>query len=148
MTRPLANITREDLAPVWARLDIPTELVARKLGVTRQGLSYKARSLGLPSRAKNRRKRVDDETFTRMWMAGVSSTEMAEHFGYSHPSAIGTRRKLLGLPPRTRGIGGHNHGGWIETISLDAFREMEMARQMAADAAGTNKRINRKWRSI
>lgn len=132
MTRPLANITREVLEPLWLRHDIPTERIASALGVTRQGLSYKARSLVLPSREKNRKRLVDDDTFTRMWMAGVSSTEMAEHFGYSCRSAITARRRLLKLPARTRGRGGKNAGGWQETITLAQFAEMELARRMKA----------------
>ncbi|MFY0309652.1 hypothetical protein ACFMBG_07115 [Leisingera sp. D0M16] len=131
---PLKHITRETLAPLWNRHDIPTERIAAALGVTRQGLSYKAKTLGLSSRAKVRKRLVDDETFTRMWNAGVCSTEMAEHFGYTHRSAIGTRRRNLGLPARTRGRGGTNHGGWQQTISLAQFFEAELAEAMRAEA--------------
>jgi len=130
--RPLKHLTADDLRPLWSRLDIPTEKVAAALGVTRAGLSYKARALGLPPRTGNKEcmKLLDDATFTRMWMAGVSSTDMAAAGGYSHRSAIGHRRVLLGLPARTRGRGGKNHGGWHQTISIAQFYEMEMARLM------------------
>ena len=135
MTRPLANITREVLEPVWTRHDIPTEVIAARLGVTRQGLSYKARSLGLPSRAKNRRKHVDDETFTRMWLAGVSSAEMAKEFGYCGRQAITTRRRILGLPARRRAHGTGNFGGWPKTITIAEFYEQELAERMKREAA-------------
>ena len=131
---PLKHITREALEPLWSRHDIPTERIAAALGVTRQGLSYKAKALGLPSRAKVRKCLVDDKTFTRMWNAGVCTTDMAEHFGYTHRSAIGTRRRNLGLPARTRGQGGANHGGWQQTISLAQFFEAELAAAMQAAA--------------
>jgi len=132
MTRPLANITREVLAPVWMRHYIPTEVIASRLGVTRQGLSWKAKSLGLPSRAKNRMKFSDDETFTRMWMAGVSTAEMAKAFGYRHPQSITTRRRALGLPARMKSGGGK--GGWGATISLAEFHEIQLAEQMTQRA--------------
>lgn len=131
MTRPLANITREALEPLWMRLDIPTKRIAQRLGVTRQALSYKAKALGLPPRSGNQRcnQKADDETFTRMWMAGVNSAEMIRHFGYSSQGAISRRREILGLPPRTRGRNGFGlRGGWRETITLAQFAEIEMAR--------------------
>lgn len=132
MTRLLANITRETLEPIWMRYEIPTARIASTLGVTRQGLSYKAKSLGLPPRTGNQRpnQKIDDDTFRRMWLAGVNSVEMAQHFGYAHKSAVGHRRVLLGLPPRTRSRGGKNSGGWTETITLAQFAEMELARKM------------------
>ena len=134
-TRPLANITRETLEPVWTRTEIPIEKIEKSLGVSRQAISAKAKSLGLPSRTGNQRpaQKVDNETFTRMWLAGVNTREMAEHFGYAHPSAIGHRRELLGLPPRKRSTGGKNHGGWMQTISLAQFAEMELARKMGIE---------------
>ncbi|MFV1601982.1 MULTISPECIES: hypothetical protein [unclassified Phaeobacter] len=134
MPRPLANITKETLAPLWGRHDIPTERIATALGVTRQAVSYKAKSLGLPSRAKVRRCYVDNETFTRMWNAGVCTSDMAAHFGYTHRSAIGARRRILGLPARTRGKGGTNSGGWHQTISLTQFFEAELATAMQEEA--------------
>ena len=131
-TRPLAHITRAALEPVWMRKDITIENIAKTLGVSRQAVSYKAKALGLPSRYGNQRpkQKVDDDTFTRMWLAGVNTREMAEHFGYAHPSAIGHRRVLLGLPARKRSTGGKNHGGWVQTISLAQFAEMELARKL------------------
>jgi hypothetical protein len=130
--RPLKNLTAKALRPLWSRLDIPTERIAKALGVTRSAVSYKARTLGLPPRTGNQEcnKLLPDEVFKRMWLAGVSSTDMAKLGGYRHRSAISHRRTLLGLPPRTRGKGGKNHSGWKETITLLQFQEMEMARLM------------------
>ena len=135
MTRPLANITRDLLEPVWMRHDIPIKVIAARLGVTRQGLSNKAKSLGLPSRAKNRPKYVDDETFTRMWLAGVMKKEMADAFGYYGPAAIGARRTLLGLPARKRERGTGNFGGWPKTITITQFYEQELAERMKSESA-------------
>lgn len=135
--RPLKNLTRADLEPIWNRTDIPTERIARALGVTRQGLSHKARALGLPSRAKNRMKYVDDDTFARMWSAGVSTTDMARYFGYCGAAAISHRRALLGLPPRKRGANRNSSCGWVGTISLREFFELDLARKMRESAEAT-----------
>ncbi|WP_457647641.1 hypothetical protein [Profundibacter sp.] len=134
MKRPLKNITSEVLEPVWMRHDIPTEVIAARLGVTRQAISSKAHRLGLPSRAKNRRKLVDDETFARMWFAGVSASEMADAFGYCGKAAITTRRRLLGLPARRRERGSGNRGGWPKTITITQFYEQELAERMKREA--------------
>lgn len=130
--RPLKNLTADDLRPLWSRLDIPTRRIAKVLGVTRAGLSSKARALGLPSRVGNKEpmKLMTDETFTRMWMAGVKIADMARVGGYAQPTAIGQRRILLGLPARSRAQGTGNKGGWAESISLSEFNEIEMARIM------------------
>ena len=131
----LTHVTRAQLEPLWSRHDIPSRRIAAALGVTREALRQKAMRLGLPPRAGNQRcnQKVDDATFARMWQAGVSTTEMARHFGYAHPSAIGHRRVLLGLPPRSRRRGGNKTGGWVETITLREFAEMEMGRLMAEE---------------
>lgn len=132
--QPLRNITCEALAPLWARHDITTARIAEALGVSRQALSAKAKTLGLPSRAKVRKRLCDDETFARMWRAGVNTADMARHFGYSHRSCIGIRAELLGLPRRTRGQNTGNIGGWVQTISLDKFLEQELAAKMKDEA--------------
>lgn len=127
--RPLANITANDLEPLWSRLDIPTRKIAEALGVTRAGLSYKAiHSLGLPPRTGNQAPNTkgSDEAFTRMWMAGVNVRDMARAFGYAGHQQISTRRANMGLPARTRSQG-EGRGPWQETISIEIFWEMELA---------------------
>ena len=120
---PLRNITREDLEPFWSRPEIPLARIAQALGVSREGVSYKARVLGLPSRKGNHEplKKLDDTTFARLWNAGVSMAEMIAFGGYTSRSSIEWRRKRLGLPKRR---------GRIDIISLAEFREMELARAM------------------
>lgn len=135
--RPLKNITREDLEPLWSRLDIPAARIAAALGVTRQALSAKAKKLGLPSRYTNRvpQKRGADELFARMWLAGVRMDEMASYLGYSGPSSVSNRRRAMGLPPRSRVRGIKKHAGWQETITLQEFLEMEVARAWSEERA-------------
>ena len=133
-TQPLRNITREALAPLWGRHDITTARIAEALGVSRQALSAKAKGLGLPSRAKVRKRMSDADLFARMWNAGVSCAEMGQYFGYAHRSCVATRRRNLGLAPRTRGTATGKHSGWIETITLAEFLEQELAEKMKEDA--------------
>lgn len=139
LNAPLRHITREALEPVWSRLDIPTERIAETLGVTRQGLSLKAKALGLPSRAGNQTgtMKVSNDLFRLMWLAGVNTTEIAEACGYACRSGVSHRADILGLPRRTRSAGGKGAvGGWNETISLAEFHEIEIAERMRAAATG------------
>lgn len=131
---PLSGVTREVLEPLWSRLDIPTARIAAHLGVTRQGLSWKAHSLGLPPRTSNRKTACDDDLFRRMWNAGVNLPDMARALGYSHRQAVRTRAVRLGLPNRERGQGTNTFAGW-GSITLAQFREIELARIMARDRA-------------
>lgn len=136
--RPLKHLTADDLWPLWSRLDIPTERVAQALGVTRAGLSYKARSLGLPPRTGNKEccKKCPDEVFRRMYEAGVGLQDIADKFGYTRRQSVTQRRVMMGLKPRGRLGGGH--AGW-GCISLAQFQEMELARMMTEMAARAGK---------
>ena len=142
--RPLNKLTREHLEPLWSRRDIPTARIASALGVTRQSISAKAKSLGLPSRAGNMEpnKRLDNAEFRRMWLAGVNSTEMVKFFGYADASSVVHRRINMGLPGRSRGSGGSTNVryGWSETISLAQFREMQFARAVQDRVRSTQTR--------
>lgn len=133
---PLRNLTREALEPLWFRHEVSLDRIAGALGVTRQGLIYKARQLGLPPRGKNRKpqKKGPDELFREMWLAGVHTEDMAAYFGYSCRSAVSMRARKMGLPRRTRTTTRTKGrvGGWSETISLVQFYEEELARRMQA----------------
>ena len=122
--RPLANLTRETLAPIWARHDVPTERMAEALGVTRQALSWKAISLGLPRRSQNRRKNCSDAAFLHAWNAGLRTRDMAVHFGYAHTAAVRRRAEMMGLKMRRR--------GWSGQITIDQYLEMQLAEAMQA----------------
>lgn len=113
--------------------DIPTERIAAALGVSRQAVSYKANKLGLPSRAKVRKQYCDDATFKRLWDAGVCTTAIAKPFGYSHRQAVGHRRVVLGLTPRTRSRNGKTVRGWAQTISMAQYVEQKLANAMARE---------------
>lgn len=121
-------MTTDDLIrSAWLRMEIPSERIAKAIGITRQGLSYRAKRMGLPSRAGNQasNKKGDDDLFRRMWQFGVHTGDMAEHFGYAHPSGVSIRRRMMGLPGRSKGF------RWCR---ITEFWDAEMARMMAATA--------------
>lgn len=133
----LKNLTREALEPVWFRRSIHLERIASSLGVSRQGLSSKAKALGLPPRGMNYdlQKKCSDDLFRRMWMAGVSLQEIADYCGYTKPQNVTQRRKNMGLPARTRGKETGRHAGW-PTIGLSDFLEGDLARRMMEAESG------------
>lgn len=128
--KPLRRLTRADLEPLWSRLDIPIEVVAERLGVSRTGLSSKAKSLGLPSRVSNRAKKVDDETFRAMWEANVAIREMADYLGYAQHQGVTQRARHMGLPMRQRT--GGSPSGWPPSITIAQFLELQFGRRMKA----------------
>lgn len=121
-------MTTDDLIrSAWLRVDIPTKRIAGAIGITRQGLSYRARKMGLPSRAGNQasNRRGDDDLFCRMWTFGVHTGDMAEHFGYAYAACVSVRRRNMGLSARPKGF------RWRR---ITAFWDAEMARMMADTA--------------
>jgi hypothetical protein len=130
----LAHVTRADLEPVWTRTEIPVWKIAEALGVSREAVRQHAMKLGLPSRARSQRpnQKCDDATFSRMWLAGVNTADIAAHFGYACRQSVATRAHNLGLPRRTRCGGQGQRGGWAETISLARFCELDLARRWAS----------------
>lgn len=135
-SRPLRRIRRADLEPLWSRLDIPTEVIATHLGVSRSGLSAKAHSLGLPSRERNRLKKCDDVLLAEMWTTGVSLEEIRQHFGYAQHQNVTNRVRQLGLATRERKAGNGGFAGWPPTISLHEFFEHKLAEAIRKNDAG------------
>lgn len=141
----LARLPDADFARLWACTRISTDEMAAALGVTRQAVSWRARTMGLPSRAANRRRKADPALLAEMWLAGVSSAEIARHFGMAHHACATTAARLAGLPARIRSSGGTGgRGGWPRTITLDDFWQLRAADRMrlaaTAERAATAKR--------
>ena len=98
---PLQNITRAELAPIWARKDINTATVAAALGVSVAGLHHKADRLNLPKRGAGKVE-VDAALFAAMWSQGVLGSDMAKHFGYSSYRGVWVRAQIMGLAKKPR----------------------------------------------
>lgn len=130
------RIDPDELRILWPRHDIPTAVIARHFGVTRQAVSWAAHHAGLPPRTKLRRRLIDPDELREMWLAGVASAEIARHFGAAHHSCVTTAARNLGLPRRRRSPGGRagNIGGWEPTITLRQYQEQKLAELMAEEA--------------
>jgi len=148
LTHALKEIDEAVLRAAWQRFDIPTERIASTVGVTRQGLSCWAKSRGLSSRYGNQapNKKGSDQVFREMWLAGVSTRGIAQHFGFSSAGAVTKRRQMLGLPGRCRTTGPGARGGYQPTISLAEFLERKTIERMAALAALENAAARRSGR--
>ena len=136
-----SKMNREVFAALWNNHSVPTKAIADAMGITHQGVSWHAKRMGLPSRAKLRRRLYEPELFTAMWHAGVASAEIAKHFGMAYHSCAITAARALGLPYRKRGASGKLNGGWLPTITADDFfnnRAQEaLASLLAASARET-----------
>lgn len=119
---------------LWNNHAVPTRRIAEAMGMTRQGVQYWAARLGLPSRAKLRRRKHDPALLAEMWAAGVSTSDIAQHFGLAHHACVSTAARCMGLPRRQRGPSGRMNGGWRPTITAAAFFEARLAQRMARSA--------------
>jgi hypothetical protein len=116
-------------AKLWAS-SIPTRQLAEKMGVSRSGLARHAKRVGLPPRPRGK---MDRETFTKLWNAGVLASDIAKAAGYSCEQVVYMRRQRYGLPRREFATGGRC--GWVNTISLREYQEQQLAELMKAAAA-------------
>ena len=117
----------EAFAALWNNPKVLTERIAQAMGMTRAGVSWRARQMGLPSRGHLRHKLHDPVVLTRLWNAGVSTAEIAAHFGMAHPSCASRAALALGLAPRQRGASGKKNGGWPASTPLRDVLETEKA---------------------
>ena len=133
--RTRREVDPDTLARLWNCHRISTDEIAQWLGVSRQAVGDRARRMGLPSGAKVRKRLVRDEELRELWLAGVSTTDIAKLFGLASRSCVSRAVLLAGLPRRKRGKGGKTHGGWIGTISLEEYRQIKLAERMKAEIA-------------
>lgn len=129
--RKRREVAPETFARLWNCHRITTDEIAQWMGVTRQAVGYRARRMELPSRAKVRKQLVRYGELRELWLAGVSTTDIAKLFGLASRSCVSRAVLLAGLPRRKRGKGGKTHGGWLGTISLYDYRQTKLAERMA-----------------
>lgn len=124
------DVDPETFARLWNCHQISTKEIAAWMGVTRQAVSDRASRMGLPSRAKVRKRLVRYDELRELWTAGVASKDIAEYFGLANHSCVSQAVRNAGLPRRKRGKGGKTHGGWIGTISLQEYGQVKLAERM------------------
>jgi len=127
-----ATFNREAFTAAWNNYRIPVKHIAAALGITKQGVSWHAKHMGLPNRGKNRYRKTDPRLLRAMWIAGVSGREIAAHFGYKTPCGATLAARNAGLPGRERGPSGARNGGWKAHVPISVFWEQQMALQMHA----------------
>lgn len=130
MTR--ASFDRDVFAKLWAS-KVPTARIAEAIGISRQGVIWHAKRMGLAPRvsARSRTKpkvRENPHIFIEMWEQGVSTASMAEYFGYSHSASVSVQARAMGLPRRRKGLptnkrehGAACKGGYPPTITAAEF---------------------------
>jgi len=114
---------------LWACPGISVQEIADYYGVTRQAIHERAKRRGLPPRPFRSDAQIKDRAlFRRMWLDGVTGTDIAAHFGVTL-TAVRNLVRLMDLPRRKRGRG---PGGW-EGIPMSVWREQRYARALAVE---------------
>lgn len=130
MTR--RQINEQAFAALWNNYAVPIERIAGAMGLSHSGVRWHARRIGLPLRPRGNRPKYDPSLLAKLWMAGVSSAEIANHFGLKNRSCVGAAAHKLGLPKREKGgRSGRRNGGWKRCTPMS-----EVIDQMAAEAMG------------
>lgn len=114
---------------LWLDPTLSREECARIVGLTCANFWRRAKALGLPSRGSGGRPVTirDEAEFRQMWLAGVSATRIAAHFGVCRDTPLKTARRL-GLPPR---------GKTRKPLTIEQFQQQELGRLLAREAAIT-----------
>lgn len=120
------RISEAEFQRLWADLDLSVEEIGRRLGISQQGVTHRARTRGLPHRPKRGAKPAcEPAALVRLYAAGLSMPDIA--------LALGCNRKTvhnycvrLGLPRRGNGT--------RPTITLADYRAQLLRAAMAADA--------------
>lgn len=114
----------------WMDPSLPKGRIAQMFGLTRLQVYLHAKGMGLPSKKVGRLPIFDfGPDFSAMWSDGVLQADMARHFGCSL-ALIGIEADRRGLPRRSR-VGPRNQ------ITLAQWRELQLGRAMAVQAAET-----------
>lgn len=79
---PLTAAQKARIVSLWAD-GVPTREIAAEIGCSVSTINFWRDRLDLPCRNNRGRKRTefDQEAFARMWVQGVSATEISAHFG-------------------------------------------------------------------
>lgn len=143
---------RAIFARLWNDHSIPTKRIAEAMGISRAGVSWHAHKMGLPSRAKLRTRKHEPDLLREMWAAGVSTADIAKHFGMAHQACAVQAARNLGLPHRERGPSGKMNGGWPKNKPLAEFLaergQARLAARMAEAATGEQRAAVAMWRRV
>lgn len=122
------RVPRSEFAAVWNDPTVTTDQIAARFGMHRSYVSEYGRKIGLPPRKTGTKPKICEATFTRMWMAGIATRDMALALGMCRTHSTYMARRL-GLPKRQR---------FSKSISLDDYRAAQLREAMAASAKETH----------
>jgi hypothetical protein len=148
MTSPLkgkpANrgkrVSEKAFADMWNNPDLTVRQIGVALGVTPSAVGYRARARGLPSRfdakvhasAARKIQKAQEPLFRAMYLANVSTVEIAQHFGIWHCS-VARVAKRMGIPNR-----GMLHQ--TKSITVEQYQQNLLLASMAKTAQREKKR--------
>ena len=128
------SVSNAQFARLYADRTLTCAQIGEVLGITAQAVRFRAKSRGLPLRGQGKVlarviTRHDEAEFASMYLSGVFTHEIAQHYHVTRCTVRKTAQRL-NLPKRSRG---HRHVG----IPLAAWREAQIGRKMEALAAAT-----------
>jgi hypothetical protein len=137
------KVSGAEFARMWNDYGMTLAEIGARLNISEQAVRCRAAARGLPARPSYPRERFhlirhgQEADFASMWRSGVGRREMADHFE-TNEQRIGTTAARLGLPKRelTR---------WNK-ITIEQWRERELAQKMAAAAAEELRAAAEVWR--
>ncbi|MBK8772911.1 MAG: hypothetical protein IPM06_21110 [Rhizobiales bacterium] len=119
-------VSRARFERLWSDIYITTDQIAADIGVHRSSVAGIAQRFGLDQRKSGVKPIKAPLEFRLMWLAGVSSREIAQHFCWSRNHTIVIARRES-LPGRRQGE--------KAKMSLSEFHQAMMAAKMRHTAA-------------
>jgi hypothetical protein len=94
------TVSEGQFARWWSDRAITVSDIAKRLGITPQAVSARAKNRNLPQRRRGGRPmKIDDALFAEMWVFGVHTTDLMAHFN-TGPCTIHKIARRLSLEPR------------------------------------------------
>lgn len=126
-------MTTAEFRKLWLDRSLTLQQIADRMGLSYQCVQHRASARGFGPRPRGHNEHLTWQPcadFADMWRAGVGLSVLVSLYGVRHGTILSAVARL-GLPKRN--INRHT------AIGLAEFREMQMARRMAAAAAETRK---------
>lgn len=152
MTHPCApknvKVNLAAFQKLWANPKVTIQRIADAMGITRQAVGQRAKALGLPSRGHLRQIKHEPALLAEMWAAGVSTEEIAAHFGMAHRACASKAARNANLPKRARGASGKRNGGWVAGMTLAEFLEAKAAEKFKAAILAEQRQLQAAQRAV
>lgn len=122
------TISEAEFRRLWSDLSITVDDIGKRLGISQQAVTHRARTRGLPKRPKRGAKPAcDPDHLRRLYDAGVTMDDIAV--------ALGCDRKTVHNYVVRLGLQRRGSGSRRNAVSPVDFRAEQLRQAMAADAA-------------